>query len=98
MPLPIWAILPSEAKKQEVEARSFLDGIPRHELYRQLRERDVTGGMKRRTGMSTKKLSFEKARGAGRRKIVAAVVMAEATMRTMMKSVRTARAMLTRQL
>ena len=54
--------------------------------------------MKRRLGMSAKKSSFEKARGTVRRAIVAAVVMAEAATRTMMKSVRTVRAMLKRKL
>ena len=52
--------------------------------------------MKRKTGMLAKKSSLEKTRGAGRRSIVAAVVMAEATTRMTMKSVRTAREMLTR--
>ena len=48
--------------------------------------------------MSAKKSSLEKSRGEGRRSIVEAVVMAAAATRTMMKSVRTARAMLTIQL
>ena len=43
--------------------------------------------------MSTKKSGLEKARGAGRRVIVATVVMASTTTRTLMKSVRTARLM-----
>ena len=42
-------------------------------LYRRLSKRDVTGGMKRRTGILAKKSGLEKARGAGRRVIVAAV-------------------------
>ena len=55
-------------------------------------------GVKRRTGMSAKKSSLDKARGAVRRAIVAAVVMAASAMRAMVNSVRTTRAMLTRQL
>ena len=54
--------------------------------------------MKRKTGMSTKKSSLEKSRGAGRRAIVTAVVMVAAATRTATESVRTARAILTRQL
>ena len=48
--------------------------------------------------MSAKKSSLEKSRGAGRRAIVAAVVMAAAAMRTMVKSVMTTRAIMMRQL
>ena len=44
-------------------------------------------------GMSTKKSGLEKARGVVRRAILAAVVMAEAATRTMMKSVNTERVM-----
>ena len=77
----------------------LLHRVPiRRGLYRQLRDRDVVGGVKRRIGMSAKKSSLEKSRGEGRRSIVEAVVMAAAATRTMMKSVRTARAMLTIQL
>ena len=49
--------------------------------------------MKRKTGMSVKTSGLDKARGAVRRAIVVAVVMAEATTRTMMKSVSTAKVM-----
>ena len=54
--------------------------------------------MKRRTGMSENKSSLEKVRGADRGAIMAVVVMESAATRTMMKSVRTARAILTRQM
>ena len=78
---------------------SLLHRIPiRRGLYRQLRERDFAGGVKRMTGMLAKKSSLEKARGAVRREIVAAVVMAEAETRTIMKSVRTASLIMMRQL
>ena len=50
------------------------------------------------SAMSEKKSSLEKARGEGRMEIVAVLVMAAASTRTMMKSLRTARAMLTRQM
>ena len=46
--------------------------------------------------MLAKKSSLEKSRGAGRRAIVAVVVMESAATRTVMKSVRVAREMLTR--
>ena len=46
-----------------------------------------------RTGVLANKSGLEKARGAGRRAIVAAVVMAEASTRMTAKSVRTARVM-----
>ena len=51
------------------------------------------GGVKRRTGMSTKKSGLEKSRGAGRREKLATVAMAKVATRKMMKSVRTARVM-----
>ena len=48
-------------------------------------------GTKRRTGMSAKKSGLEKARGAGRRAIMAAVLIAAASTRKMMKSISTER-------
>ena len=48
--------------------------------------------------MSANKSSLDKARGTGRRAIVVAVVMAAVATRTMMKSVRTATAMLKRNM
>ena len=56
------------------------------------------GGYEEEEGMSAKESSLEKARGSGRRAILAAVVMAAAEIRMMMKSVKTAREILTRQL
>ena len=72
----------------------------RRGMYRQLRERDVAWGMKRRMGMLENKSSLYKARGEDRRAKLVMVVIAEvaAATRTMMKRVRTAREMLTRQL
>ena len=67
-------------------------------LCHQLHERDVAGGMKSMTGMSVKNSGLDKLRGAGRRSILAAVVMAASSARKMMKSLSTARLMLTRQL